>query len=54
MKELKKLSLIVVSLLFSVTLAFAAGKPISIFLLRAEPLPEQGHRLLQPTTPPGK
>ena len=27
MKELKKLSLIVVSLLFSVTLAFAAGKP---------------------------
>lgn len=54
MKELKKLSLIVVSLLFSVTLAFAAGNLISIFLLRAEPLPEQVHRPLQLTTLPGK
>lgn len=54
MKELKKLSLIVVSLLFSVTLAFAAGKSNIHILATAEPLPEQVHRPLQLTTLPGK
>ena len=45
MKELKKLSLVVVSLLFSVTLTFAAGKP-NIHILAT------GGTIA--TTPPGK
>lgn len=54
MKELKKLSLIVVVLLLSATAALAAGKLTSTSSQPVEPLPEQVPRLLLQTIQPAK
>ena len=47
MKQIKKLGLVVVTLLLSATMAFAAKPNIHIWL-REEPLPEQEARLRAP------
>ena len=54
MKELKKLSLIVVVLLLSATAALAAGNLTSTSSQPVEPLPEQVPRPLLQTIQPAK
>ena len=54
MKELKKLSLVVVVLLLSATAALAAGKPNIHILATGGTLPEQVPRPLLQTIQPAK